>query len=348
MIFLKRILLIIGFALWSFVAMAQESIYYNGTFDQALSLAKRSNRYLIVEFYAPWSHQSRWNNENTMANSGVKNLLSDRFIVIQANVQTDQGARLALDYQVTTYPNMVIFDPWGNAILRIDKNLEAQDLIALLNQTTAGSSMDQLSITVRQIILAAHKYGPSEPTIEQTTTDYLDKLSVIEALSSTNWELFDNSLTMYYNSPSYRYLIKNLPKATTIAGKGKINEALKSALMPTSIAQAIGSQPYDSVAINQIDSLAIEPLVPWITLAKARHKSDLDTYMWQVEQMVDMGSMSDHDFSLILSLELVAQTPGATKAQKHRALKIVNSAIRETISPSKEALLDGLIAQLKS
>lgn len=346
--FLKQALLSICLGLCATVAFAQQSsIYYEGTFDLAISLARRMNRYVIVEFYAKWSHQSRWNNEKTLTNPSVISLLANRFVVVQADVQTDQGAALALDYQVNTYPNMVIFDPWGNAILRVDKNLEPQDFINLLEQTTSSSNVDRNSATVRQIIISAQKYGPGEPLIEKATADYLSKLSVIEAMGSTNWELFENSLTMYYNSPSYKYLIENHPKANIIAGKSKIDNTLYNAILPKVMEQAIGSGQYDSVAIGNIEQLNIETLVPWITLAKARQASDLDTYMWQVEQMVDMGSMSDHDFSLILSLELVANSPEATKTQKHRAIKIVTSAIRETISPSKSTLLDGLIGQLK-
>lgn len=347
MIVFKKMLLAICFGLYATGAVAQQGIYYDGTFDQAMALAKRMNRYVVVEFYAKWSHQSRWNNEKTLTNPSVMSLLASRFVVVKADVQTDSGASLALDYQVNTYPNMVIFDPWGNAILRVDKNLEPQDFITLLEQTTATGNISDKSATVRQILLSAQKYGPHDPSIEMVTSRYLGELSVIEALGSTNLELFENSLTMYHDSPSYKYLIENIKKATTIVGKVKIDNVLYNALLPKVIEQAVGSGAYDSVAIVQIEQLAIESLAPWLALANARQTSDLDAYMWQIEQMVDMGGMSDHDFSLILSLELIANSPTATKIQKNRAIKIVSSSVRETISPSKTTLLEGLIGQLK-
>lgn len=323
------------------------TIYYEGTFNQALNLAKRTNRYLIVEFYAKWSHQSRWNNQKTMANPAVQAQLNNRFVVLKADVQTDQGATLALDYQVTTYPNMVIFDPWGNAVIRIDQNLEPADFIALLDQTTSRGNIDRATTTVRQILISAQKYGPHDAAIEEITTAYLANLPIIEALNSTNWALMDNPLTMYYNSPCYNYLLKNRSAAAIIAGESKIENALLTAVKPTIIAQAIGSQPADSTVIAQIQALQINSITPWITLAKARQNQDLDTYMWQIEQTIDLTNISDHDFSLILSLELVANNPQASKTQKHRAIKIATAAIRATISPSQISLLDKLITRLK-
>lgn len=337
----------IGMLCTSSITCVAQDMYFNGSIDQAIKVARGSEKMVLIEFYAPWSHKSRWNHDVALTSKYMEGILLNNFVVVLIDVQTPEGGGLARDYGVTDYPNMVILSGYGNPQLRIDRTMEPAELATEL-QAFLDSKARHTSWDMRDLMRVAE--GVMQGTVPSEVLDmhverFLAPKSVIEATGGGVWPIFGNSTITYYNSASHRYMMKNLAKMRTIAGAEKVDRVLYGVYSPVVLSYIIGSQSFDSIVVSEIQGLNIAKLVPYIELSQARAELDVERFMQLIEPLISISNDNEEQFSLLMSLDFVAEH-GSRELRKS-AIKQLTAYSRSSFSPSKEALIEALKVRLK-
>ena len=117
----KIILLIIGMLL-----IASNSFALPKSLNDAMKIAKKQNKKLIVDFYTDWCGWCKKMDKDVYEKSYIKDLLEDDFVFYKLNAEGDEkitydgkeysAAELTELFQITGYPTTVFLEPNGKII----------------------------------------------------------------------------------------------------------------------------------------------------------------------------------------------------------------------------------------
>lgn len=330
--------------------------YFQGSLEQALNMARTSGRQVLLEFYAPWSYKSRWMHDLLAKNDNVIRILDDNYIVVLADVQQPSGASLASSYGINSYPTLVMFSKYGNPNMVINSTMEADELAEVLQESIRskdagayGSTLRSKSMTIDELTKLVNKYGPDDTMVREAMRVFVSDMSVAKFAQAENLVLLNDHDFMFYGSPVYDYVVNNRKRLSIIMGDEQINTALLAAVEPTMMQMAVGMQPFDSIIMNNIANMELGGrLSLWTDMINARNQDNPLMYVSAVRDLVADPSVDKYLFSVILSLDMVADSANPSKVASQNAVKLVGQVSRSTVSPSKQILLNRLRNKLKS
>lgn len=324
---------------------AQGVKFYGGTVYEALDEARRTRKMILVEFYAPWSHKSRWMHD--VVNRAT--YLNNHFIVCSVDTDTKEGAGIASQYSVGDYPFIVLFNSNGDPIDKIDRALSPEDFgahITALRLTNDRESISKLS----QIYTIAST--PSLATAQQFRTlvaDYLSTQNREHLLANSHWDLFASPVITYYGSDTYLYLLKYYKEFFSVEeAKSRVTEVVYDAILPFIVGnQELGnSQEIFAEILSDSATMRVVPSAEkLISLAKLRVEGSEYGYVKLLTRIVDEIDVM-YEYQLIMSLDFVANSTFAVdKPTKKAALKLVEHLRQKSLSPSKLLLIEALLAK---
>lgn len=324
---------------------AQGTPYFKGTVYEALTEAQRTHKMLIVEFYAPWNYKSRWTNQNIIPHPEIDKVIKEFFIISQVDTKTKDGAALALQYEITDYPAIVIFDVKGSVIDKITQTLDRTDFNSRLTQAMLEND-GKSGWELRQIFSVAGQGQKEKASL--MAMEYIDRIGKEQALLPVHWELWSNSAITYYGSSTLEYINKNRTYFDTAYSRVKMDELINNTYTDVIFPLAIGIYPYDSLYIEQFkqatDSLPHSYTYQHLAqLSEQRAKKQIDKYIKTLEAVVNYVN-EELVTRLILSLDLVVTN--GTAPQKQAARHIVEKYGRNTTSPSEIELISALTTRL--
>lgn len=120
-----------------------EPSYHNGTLESAKTLAKSENKFVFVKFYADWCVPCKWMDETTYSDPSVITKINANFIPLKINIDDFDGFALRQQLAVSVLPTVVIYDPNGKMVKRIEETLPVSKMIASLDKvvTTNGGNL---------------------------------------------------------------------------------------------------------------------------------------------------------------------------------------------------------------
>lgn len=117
----KIVLVIIGLLLVNFTGFAGPK-----TFNEALKLAKKQDKKLILDVYTDWCGWCKKMDKDVYGKSEIKDIVEDDFIFYKLNAEGDEkisylgkdysAADLAALFEVSGYPTTIFFEPNGKVI----------------------------------------------------------------------------------------------------------------------------------------------------------------------------------------------------------------------------------------
>lgn len=117
-------------------------------YDKALPLAKKQNRFVLIDFYTDWCGWCDVMDEKTYADPSVKALLEKSFILVKVNAESRRfvklrgqnvtEVRLASIYRVKSYPTTWFLQPDGKAIAPVNGYVTPEKFERILRYISEG------------------------------------------------------------------------------------------------------------------------------------------------------------------------------------------------------------------
>ncbi len=338
---MKRLLATLLLLCGVFTVQGKELSYFGSDPYAALAEAKRTNRLLLVEFYAPWSRASRWAHERILPDSSVRRMLDERFLLVVVDTQTPEGASLAATYQVTDYPSIVFFDSNGTVLAKIGKGIDRDgfryqlETLLLASGSRSGWRMDQA--------FAAAESGDVE-TADHYARLFLTSEPPPKLINSATWPLFENSLITRYGSPSFNYLVDHRAAFEAAMGADRVDRLLGQKIENALIKQVVGTEACDTAEIDRMAALG-KTLVAGRRIellgaaAKARANDQLSDLIRWIG--LSLNEMDDElAFPLMMAFEVVAER--GNESQRKAAAALVRQVRQATPAFDSKAVLGQL------
>lgn len=93
-------------------------IFFTGSWQAALSEAKRQNKPIFLDVYTTWCPPCRRMAREAFPNARLAEKYNARFINYQINAEFGEGAELARTYAVGSYPTLLFIAPNGELVQR--------------------------------------------------------------------------------------------------------------------------------------------------------------------------------------------------------------------------------------
>lgn len=317
--------------------------FYKGSVAQAMDEARAQGKMLLVEFYASWSHKSRWMHQSVLSKSNV----NQQFIVVSLDTSTEEGSAYAIQYEVSDYPVILVCTSSGVVIDKIDQTLEIADFEARL--ATAHLSTDKQSVRqLKQIFSLCESEDPqTRIKVNDLVKSYLVDQASATLLSQSHWDLFAVSFITYYGSASYDFLIRNVDQFFSPEdARSRIKTIVSDVVLP----YIIGSEGFDEKFISKIEgdslSLAYYPVgLDLCRLARLREQKQVTQYISLLLHVIDYVN-EDYEYQLIMSLDFVADLlDKSDRTNRATARHLLEKLKQKSFSPSKTTLIESLLAK---
>jgi len=342
-----KLIIIILLAQLSLTKAAGQGVDYfdKGDIYQALKIAQQKQKFLLVEFHAPWNYKSQWQNKILNQDSTLYDYINKNFVAYKFDTQTEIGANFANQYSVTDYPCIFIFNSNGNVINKIAKAYDPKDLIENLAKTQLskqGSKMWRINQIETQL-------KQQQTTKAQQLTDQLIADLKKQVIAKPYWEILSNTTLNYYLSPAYRLITENLKLANTELGGIKVKSLLTKIVHNEIVAMLTNPKSYDSVKleyiINDIKKLELtkQEFSLKIGMITDLHNNNISNYIQKCGELCNIVD-EDKIFNTVLTLSAIAEI--ATTKDLHNARQIVRRQMRQIAIPSQTHSLTALLKGL--
>lgn len=105
--------------------------FFEGTWDEALALAKKENKLIFLDVYATWCGPCKVLKSKTFPDAEAGNYFNKNFINISLDGEKGDGLKLARQLKVSAYPSLYILNEKGEPIVYYAGLLNADELIQL-------------------------------------------------------------------------------------------------------------------------------------------------------------------------------------------------------------------------
>lgn len=89
--------------------------FHQGTWEEALQLAKKENKLVFLDIYASWCGPCKMLKRNTFSNAEVGHFYNESFVNVAIDGERGEGPALMQKYQVSSFPSLFFLD--GDGIL---------------------------------------------------------------------------------------------------------------------------------------------------------------------------------------------------------------------------------------
>ena len=108
--------------------------------QEALGIAKKENKPVLVYFSASWCMPCQWMEKNTFTDPKLAAYLQERFIGVKVDFDDAQGQAIAAKYLVNKLPTILIFNSLRQLIGTHQEMMEPERLLDILKRYSPNST----------------------------------------------------------------------------------------------------------------------------------------------------------------------------------------------------------------
>lgn len=106
-----------------------EIVFMESSWDSVLKKAIATHKYIFVDANASWCAPCRLLKATTFRDKEAADFFNQNFINYSIDMEKGEGPALAAQWQVDSYPTLLIFNPAGKTVLGTVGFLKPEDLI---------------------------------------------------------------------------------------------------------------------------------------------------------------------------------------------------------------------------
>lgn len=214
---MKNFITLFLFALLVFNSQAQGVQFFEGTFDEAKTLAAKQNKLIFMDAYTVWCGPCKKMTNEVFPVKEVGDFFNQNFINMKVDMEKGEGVQIARTYGINAYPTLLFIDFNGNvvnltkgmrgadALIKLGKDVLAPNPSLVAQQEAKYAAGDRTPIFLREYIKTKAQFGEDFTEPMQT---FISKLTSSEKLEKENAEfLLDYSTDLY--SPAFKEVLKN-------------------------------------------------------------------------------------------------------------------------------------------
>lgn len=107
--------------------------FFEGSWDDALSKAKKENKLIFLDAYASWCGPCKRLKANVFPQEQVGKVFNQKFINVKMDMEKGEGPVIAEKYNVTAYPTLLFINGDGKVVRKALGYHKAEELIELAN-----------------------------------------------------------------------------------------------------------------------------------------------------------------------------------------------------------------------
>lgn len=208
--------------------------FFHGSWEEAKSKAKEENKILFIDFYTQWCGPCLNMVKTVFILPEVGSFYNDKFVSLKIDAETKEGAVLAKQYAVRSYPTYAFVNPANEKIVhRSGGRKSAEDFIALgkaaLNpKMTSEYIMSEYSRGNRdkELMLSYVRYMASIYKKEAVVKGFEEVINNGAKLSEPAvWKLYNDCISGYDN-PYLKEVSEYYSKFVELFGKKAVDSKL--------------------------------------------------------------------------------------------------------------------------
>lgn len=167
---MRRLLILCLFGLTSCTEAAEAPPGWMTDYENAVSVAKRSNRPMLLDFGASWCGPCKKLEANTLRDKDVAYYVETGFIAVK--IDGDQSPQLAEKFKVKGFPTLIILSPDGREIARRSGYVEPD---AFLKWIMPHRARNTAAVKAEPVSVASLGDSPRCQVVVKTTSNEFDR-----------------------------------------------------------------------------------------------------------------------------------------------------------------------------
>jgi thiol:disulfide interchange protein len=109
---MNRLLMLLCFLfIGSHFTSAQGIEFFEGSYEEALEVAKEQNKLVFMDCYTVWCGPCKMMDKNTFTDEKVGDFFNQHFINVKMDMEKGEGPQLARSFRIRGYPTFLFIDP---------------------------------------------------------------------------------------------------------------------------------------------------------------------------------------------------------------------------------------------
>lgn len=100
----------------SMMILGYNEAFVTGKVDEVFALAKKEQKYVVVDVYTTWCGPCKLMDKHTFAAPEVKAFLKDKVVAYKIDAEKGEGVAFARKYRVMGYPCVLVLDADGKLV----------------------------------------------------------------------------------------------------------------------------------------------------------------------------------------------------------------------------------------
>lgn len=117
---------------------AQEIKFFNGTFDDAVAVANKENKVLMIDFYTDWCVWCKELDKKVYTDLEVSEFANQNFINLKIDAEKGNGIELAKLYKIIGYPTILFLNGKKEEVDRIYGYFPPKEFLKRIQDISAG------------------------------------------------------------------------------------------------------------------------------------------------------------------------------------------------------------------
>lgn len=122
--------------------------FHTANLSEAKAWSEKTGRYVFIKFRADWCMPCKLMENTAMKESSIVNLLQEKFIVLDVDIETFEGINIKESFYVDRLPTLVILDELGNQLRREEQALGTVAILEMLESVTPYIQLEEEVLTL--------------------------------------------------------------------------------------------------------------------------------------------------------------------------------------------------------